>query len=147
MSRLDEIGDRDGWRCWICDEPVDRKMSVNDARGPSTDSITTKAKSKAKGEVQERLAHRACNTKKGAVAAVAPWSKDLFVVDAAPIIETVEALKRRGGRTVIARCPTKADGEAAATWLLDRVSRLSPGSNFNASLEPGGGQFMLVLST
>ena len=23
MSRLDEIGDRDGWRCWICDEPVD----------------------------------------------------------------------------------------------------------------------------
>ena len=35
VSRLDEVGERDGWRCWICDEPVDPEMSVNDPRGPS----------------------------------------------------------------------------------------------------------------
>jgi hypothetical protein len=44
MSRLDDIGDRDGWRCWLCDEPVDPRMSVNDPRGPSIDSRITKAK-------------------------------------------------------------------------------------------------------
>ena len=47
--RLDEIGEIDGWRCWLCDEPVDPTMSVNDPRGPSIDSRTTERKAKAKG--------------------------------------------------------------------------------------------------
>jgi hypothetical protein len=155
MSRVDEIGERDGWRCWLCDEPVDPQMSVNDPRGPSVDGLTTKpsksARSKssskgAKGDVQERLAHRSCNTKKGAITAVAPWPAHLFVVDAAPIIESVEGLRRKGGRVVVARCPTRADGEAAAAWLEDRISRLSPDLELRAGVEPGGGQFILVLS-
>ena len=145
MSRVDEIGQRDGWRCWLCDEPVDRQMSVNDPRGPSVDSVTTRAKGKAKGDVQERLAHRACNTRKGAVAAVAPWPDHLFVADPAPIIETIETLRRKGGRTVVARVPTKGDGEAAAEWLVDRLSRLTPDLTVRVTVEPGGGQFMLVL--
>jgi hypothetical protein len=145
MSRLEVIGERDGWRCWLCDEPVDPDASVNDARGPSVDSVISKAKSKAKGEVDERLAHRACNTKKGAVTPVAPWPDHLFVVDPAPIIDTVTALKRKPGRVVIARCPTQADGDEAAAWLVDRLSRLSPDLAVEATVEPGGGQFMLVL--
>ena len=48
VSRLEEIAERDGWRCWLCDEPVDPAMSVNDARGPSMDSLgTAKARGKA----------------------------------------------------------------------------------------------------
>ncbi len=151
MSRLDEVGERDGWRCWICDEAVDPTMSVNDPRGPSIDAITTakKAKAKAKGKgagpVVERLAHRDCNTKKGAVAAVVPWPDHLFVVDPAPIIASVERLERKGGREVVARCPTESDGAEAATWLIDRISRLRPGITFTAEVEPGGGQYLLVL--
>ena len=49
MSGLDEVGARDGWRCWICDEKVDPDKSVNDARGPSIDSYFTAGKS-AKGK-------------------------------------------------------------------------------------------------
>ena len=65
MSKLDEIGERDGWRCWICDEVVDPSMSVNDDRGPSIDSRSAKPKGKGSTDpVQERLAHRGCNTKK-----------------------------------------------------------------------------------
>ena len=143
MSRVDDVGERDGWRCWLCDEPVDPQMSVNDPRGPSVDSITTARK--AKVPVVERLAHRACNTKKGAIAAVVPWPADLFVFEPAPIIETVQTLQRKGGRTIVARCPTRADGLAAATWLTDRVSRLAPGFQVTADVEPGGGQFLLVL--
>ena len=41
MSRLDDIGAADGWRCWLCDEAVDPTMSVNDGHGPSIDSLTT----------------------------------------------------------------------------------------------------------
>jgi hypothetical protein len=145
MSRVDEVGDRDGWRCWLCDKPVDPAMSVNDPRGPSVDAVLTKAKSKAKGAAEERLAHRACNTRKGAVAPVVPWPGELFVVDPAPIVETADALQRKGGRTVVARCPTRADGDEAAAWLLDRLSRLAPGLAVRAAVEPAGGQFMVVL--
>ncbi len=145
MSRVDDVGERDGWRCWLCDEPVDRQMSVNDQRGPSVDQIITKAKAKSKGPAEERLAHRGCNTRKGAVAPVVPWSPDLFVVDPAPIFETADVLQRKGGRVVVGRCPTKADGDDAAAWLVDRLSRLAPALQVRAAVEPGGSQFMLVL--
>ncbi len=151
MNRLEDVGAADCWRCWLCDEPVDPDRSVNDPRGPSVDMIVTKAKAKAKGGGsvvgETRLAHRACNTKKGAVSAVVEWNTELFVVDPAPILGTVERLARKGGREVMARCPTAEDGEAAATWLADRLSRLAPSLAVEAAVEPGGGQFLVVLRT
>lgn len=147
MGQLEDVGARDGWRCWLCDEPVDASMSVNDDRGPSIDRVVTKAKAKRSGPADERLAHRGCNTKKGAVAPVVPWPAHLFVVDPAPIIATVDRLQRKGGREVVARCPTREDADAAGDWLLDRVSRLAPGFAVAASVEPGGGQFLLALTT
>lgn len=119
MSTLDEVGERDGWRCWLCDEAVDPFASVNSDRGPSVDSGGASAK---KGSpAAPRLAHRSCNTRKGAVKPVVPWPPQLFVVDPAPLVGTVERLSRKGGREVVARCPTLADAQEAATWLLDRL--------------------------
>ena len=118
-------------------------MSVNDPRGPSLDSIF--AVKKGKGGT-ERLAHRACNTKKGAVKPVVPWSDALFVVDPAPIIGVVEQLTRKPGRVAVARCPTKDDAQQASDWLLDRLSRLAPELDVAAKIEPGGGGFLLVVS-
>jgi hypothetical protein len=147
MSTLQEVGDRDGWRCWLCDQPVDPDASVNADLGPSVDGGA--AKSRAKGKkappAPERLAHRACNTRKGAVTPVVPWSAELFVVDPAPIVATVERLERKGGREVVARCPTRADADRAAAWLLDRLSRFAPDLELGTQVEPGGGQFLLVL--
>lgn len=147
MSTLTEVGERAGWRCWLCDEPVDADVSVNDARGPSVDSIgaTTKGKKAAQGE--ERLAHRACNTRKGAVRPVVAWPSELFVVEPAPIVGVVERLSRKGGREAVARCPTRDDAEAAGAWLTDRLSRLAPDLDVETQVEPGGGQFVLVLRT
>jgi hypothetical protein len=145
VSRLDEVGANDGWRCWLCDEPVDPHMSVNDDRGPSIDSITTKAKSKAGAETGVRLAHRGCNTRKGAVAPVVSWPAHLFVVDPAPIIASVDRMQRKGGRIVMGRCPTRDDAQGAADWLLDRLSRLRRDLAVTTQVEPGGGQFMVVL--
>lgn len=67
------------------------------------------------------------------------------MVDPAPIIASVERLQRKGGREVMARCPTLADGEEAATWLVGRISRLRPGLVVTTEVEPGGGQFLVVL--
>ena len=147
MSRIEEIGETDGWRCWLCDEPVDPARSVNDDRGPSIDARITrkKAKAKSKRPVRERLAHRACNTGKGGIEAVVPWPDDVFISDPAEIIPTVERLLRKGGREIMGRCPTQADANEAADWLLDRISRLEPDLVATASLEAGGGQFLVVI--
>ena len=149
MAKLDEVGEQDGWRCWLCDESVDPEMSVNDSRGPSIDSMTTKTKNKNKSSIDvfgtERLAHRDCNTKKGAIAPVVEWPSNLFVVDPAPIIGTVERLTRKGGREVVARCPSEQDADDAAQWLLDRLQRLAPAASFTTEVEPGGGQYLLIL--
>ncbi|MEO8519387.1 MAG: hypothetical protein ABI438_09390 [Dermatophilaceae bacterium] len=146
MSTLDEVGERDSWRCWLCDEPVDRDLSVNTGRGPSVDSGASPKGKKAPPRT-ERLAHRACNTGKGAVKPIVPWSPELFVVDPAPIVATVDRLTRKGGREVVARCPSRGDAEKAAAWLLDRLSRFAPQLALTTSVEAGGGQFLLVLRT
>ncbi|UZN03719.1 hypothetical protein [Cellulomonas sp. S1-8] len=144
MSNLSAVGDRDAWRCWLCDEPVDPDASVNSDLGPSVD-LGAVGKSKKAPAGAERLAHRACNTRKGAVKPVVAWSPDLFVVDPAPIAETVERLGRKGGREVVARCPSRADADEAAAWLVDRLSRFAPDLAVATQVEPGGGQFLLVL--
>jgi hypothetical protein len=150
MSNLDDVAERDGWRCWLCDEPVDAQMSVHDPRGPSVDSRTTAPKGKAArataGDQTERLAHRGCNTKKGAIAAVIPWPSRLFVADPAPLIGVVDRLSRKGGREVVGRCPTAGDADETAAWLVDRISRLAPTLNATTTITPGGGQFLVALS-
>src|SRR3977135_3392488 len=122
MSLLDDVAERDGWRCWGCDEAVDPAESVNDPRGPSVDSRTADRKAK----VGERLAHRVCNTRQGAVKGVVAWPDRLHVVEPAPLIAVAERLERKGGRELVARCPSEKDAQEAADWLGDRFSRLGP---------------------
>lgn len=153
MSRLDEVGQRDNWRCWLCDEPVDQQKSVNDARGPSVDSFRANNKpgkaARGKGSVApdtgERLAHRACNTRKGAVKPVVPWPARLFVSDPAPLVAVADRMERKGGREVVARCPTEPDAEETASWLVDRFSRLTPALPVSTDITAGGGQFLVAL--
>lgn len=149
MSQLEDVGAQDGWRCWVCDEPVDRTASVNDARGPSVDSRSAKSGKKAAPDFAggERLAHRACNTRKGAVTAVIPWPARLSVIDPAPLIGVAERLDRKGGREVVVRCADRADAQPTADWLVDRFSRLAPGMPVTASVDAGGGQFLIALTT
>lgn len=153
MAQLDEIGEQDGWRCWLCDEPVDPDQSVNDDRGPSVDGRMTakKAKKSAKkrgnSEPAERLAHRGCNTGKGNTDAVVPWADELFVIDPVPIIQTVDRLAAKGGREAMCRCLTQEDAEQTAAWLLDRISRLEPALSLTSSVNEGGGQYLVSLHT
>ncbi len=158
MARVDDIGEHDGWRCWICDELVDPAMSVNDDRGPSVDARMTDRKAKKKGksksvkgrsgsstELPERLAHRGCNTGKGNVEAVIPWNRDLFVIDPVAILQIVDRLAIKGGREIFCRCPTAADAADTAAWLIDRISRLEPDLELSPDIQEGGGQYLVAL--
>ncbi|MBU6265117.1 MAG: hypothetical protein KGM14_02835, partial [Actinomycetales bacterium] len=67
------------------------------------------------------------------------------VVDPSPIVATVDRLERKGGREVIARCPSQEDAEQASEWLLDRLSRYAPDLAVSTQITSGGGQYMLFL--
>jgi hypothetical protein len=145
MSDLNVVGTRDGWRCWICDKPVDPDASVNSDLGPSVDSFGADRGKKSNSGAIERLAHRQCNTMKGKKAPVVPWGEGLFIADPAPIIETVARLQSKGGREVVGRCPDKSDAKAVEEWLIDRLSRLAPDGNFSVEIKEGGGQYLIAL--
>lgn len=152
MGHLDDVGEADGWRCWLCDEPVDRDMPSRDPRSASVDKRITKARAKKKKKDKtelspDRLAHKGCNTNKGASDPVIPWPEHLIVVDPASSIAAAERLERKGGREAMARCPTQQDADAAAEWLIDRLSRLSPGLNVSSQIMSTGGQFLISLTT
>jgi hypothetical protein len=148
MSQLEDVGDQDGWRCWVCDEPVDPNASVNDARGPSVDSRTAKPRAKVGRDFAgaERLAHRGCNTRKGAVTPVIPWPTGLLIIEPAALLAVAERLDRKGGREIVARCPDRPDATKAAEWLEDRFSRLAPGLPVTAGVDSGGGQFLVSVT-
>jgi hypothetical protein len=150
MTKLDEVAERDGWRCWLCDEPIDPGMSSNDSRGPSVDSMVSNAKAKSakgKNDSVERLAHRGCNSNKGATKVAVPWPSRLFVSDPAPLIGVAERLGRKAGREVVARCTSRSDADETAAWLVDRFSRLAPDVPVTASIDTGGGQFLVALTS
>lgn len=152
MGHLDDVGEADGWLCWLCDERVDRNMPSNDPRSASVDKRITKARAKKKKQDKaelppDRLAHKGCNTNKGASDPIVAWPEHLIVVDPASIIAAAERLERKGGREAMARCPTKDDAEAAATWLIDRMSRLSPGLKVSSQIISTGGQYLISLTT
>lgn len=144
MSDITTAGEQDNWTCWLCDQPVDPDASVNSDLGPSVDTYAATKVKKGTPAV-ERLAHRSCNTMKGKIAPVVRWSPELFVVDPSPIVETVERLRTKGGREVVARCPDEHDAQQASEWLLDRLSRLAPDLTLSTQISPGGGQFVLAL--
>jgi hypothetical protein len=144
VTALHAVGDKDNWICWLCDKPVDQEASVNSDLGPSVDSFAATRVKKGSLAI-ERIAHRQCNTMKGKIAPVVPWSKEVFVVDPSPIFETVERLRKKGGREIIARCPGEQEANEASAWLLDRLSRLAPELSFETQVSSGGGQFVLAL--
>jgi hypothetical protein len=69
----------------------------------------------------------------------------VFVVDPSPIFETVERLRKKGGREIIARAPGEKEAEEASEWLLDRLKRLAPELDLSTEIKSGGGQYVLAL--
>jgi hypothetical protein len=144
VSDLNFVGNKDGWICWICDKSVDPNASTNSDLGPSVDSYNIK-KPKANSTAIGRLAHRQCNTMRGKFAPIIPWPDYLLVVDPAPIYETVERLRNKGGKEVVARCPAEEEANQLASWLVGRLARLAPELSLEVAVAFGGGQYLLTL--
>jgi hypothetical protein len=71
---------------------------------------------------------------------VIAWPDRLHVVEPAP--------PRTQGRPGVGRpLSEQKDAQETADWLVDRFSRLVPGLAVTASVDAGGGQFLVALAT
>jgi 5-methylcytosine-specific restriction endonuclease McrA len=61
-SRIRRVIERDGSRCWICEEPIDLTLDPGDARARSLDHVHPCACGGSNSLENLRLAHRDCNT-------------------------------------------------------------------------------------
>lgn len=62
---VDEIGQRDGWICQLCLEPVDPASDRKSADGASVDHIVPVSKDGEHTRENAWLAHKSCNSVKG----------------------------------------------------------------------------------
>jgi 5-methylcytosine-specific restriction endonuclease McrA len=60
-----EIGERDGWICGICGEPVDRTLRFPDKMSPSLDHVIPLSLGGEHSPANSRIAHWICNVRRG----------------------------------------------------------------------------------
>ncbi|SFF03029.1 HNH endonuclease [Streptomyces mirabilis] len=58
---VEEIGERDGWVCGLCQDPVDQAYRHPDPRSPSIDHVRTIAAGGTDTKENVRLTHWGCN--------------------------------------------------------------------------------------
>ena len=61
---LNEIGDRDGWKCHLCRRKVDQTLPGTHARGPTIDHLVPVVEGGLDEPANVAVAHRACNVKR-----------------------------------------------------------------------------------
>lgn len=61
-----EIFDRDGWRCWLCQEAVEKTLPSRDPAAATLDHVIPISRGGEHTRANVRLAHRICNMRRGA---------------------------------------------------------------------------------
>jgi len=117
-----QLGDRDGWVCWLCGNGVDADAARGAPYAGSIDHVVPRAKGGGDEPANLRLAHRSCNGRRGSRLPELDWPRDLPVVDATPLWPVVQrALRRRGDWEGVGVLPTGAVAREAVGWLSDTL--------------------------
>lgn len=63
-NKMKRIGERDGWICWICQEPINKRKRNNAHYGPSLDHVIRRADGGSNEDSNLKIAHRKCNSER-----------------------------------------------------------------------------------
>lgn len=138
MSRLDRIGERDGWICWLCEQPIDPEAPSRSPAAPTVDHVVPRSRGGASTPDNLRLAHRRCNAARGNHLPELEWPAELMIVDAAPLWQSLARLGRRGGSELVALCPTAELACEAGDWAQRRAERFL-GGDWSVDVSDAGG--------
>jgi hypothetical protein len=134
MASLAAIAERDGWRCWLCDEPVPAAARPGDPNAPTLDHVLPRSKGGRREPGNLRLAHRRCNHRRHSQAPQLAWPARFGRIDGPELWQSLRRLHRRGGREVVALLPSEELAEEAARWVEGRAAALF-GGGWSAAVE------------
>jgi hypothetical protein len=135
--RIDELGDRDDWTCWVCDGEVDSRAPAGSPHAASVDHVIPRARGGTNDPDNLRLAHRRCNGQRGSRLPELDWPDDLGVHEPAPLWPVLQrALRRRGDWEVVAAVADDR-AERAERWLRSAVESIV-GGGWETRLQPLG---------
>lgn len=145
MSSLADVADKDGWVCWICDQPVSRSIAPGTAWGPSVDHVKAKSRGgKRRGPTNERLAHARCNSRRGSADPKLEWPAEYHALDAAPLLPSLRRIERTGTRELVGAFPSDELATGAAHWLEGRARRITT-TNWRATIAARAGISIVYL--
>ena len=117
--KLADLGQRDGWVCWLCGNAVDPGAQVGSANAASMDHVLPRKHGGTTDDANLRLAHRRCNSRRGSALPELDWPDGLALIEAAPLWQSVQRLmKRQGTAELVVMSPHRRDAEEASSWLV-----------------------------
>jgi hypothetical protein len=143
---VQQIGDRDGWVCWICENDVDPKAIVGSANAASTDHVVPKALGGTNESDNLRLAHRKCNSNRGSKLPELLWPHAEDLIDGAPLWPALLRMqKKRDTTETVAFFTSLTSAEAASGWVVAKATQLT-GEPWTSEVQPTGSSYGVRLS-
>jgi hypothetical protein len=122
--RIDDLGDRDRWTCWVCDGEVDAACPAGSPHAASVDHVIPRARGGTNDPANLRLAHRRCNGQRGSRLPELDWPDELGVHEPAPLWGVLQrTLRRRGDWEVVAAVAAHS-ADRAEQWLATAVTSI-----------------------
>ena len=136
--RIADLGERDGWRCWLCEGDVDPEAPARSPWAGSIDHVVPRSRGGGSEPGNLRLAHRRCNGRRGSHLPELDWPASFAAVDPVPLWQALARLARKPGtREVVALVPLADRAADAAAWVTTRAERFL-GGRWHAEVVPAG---------
>lgn len=137
MTRVEDLAERDGWVCWLCEQPIDPDAVLGAPQRASIDHVVPKSRGGPTEPANLRLAHARCNGERGNDLPELTWPDRFMLIDAAPLWQSLARILRRRTPEIVAVAPTRELAVEAAEWATVRVERFV-GGRWASELESVG---------
>ena len=90
-----KVAERDGWRCWLCDEAVDAEAPPDSPWSGTVDHVVPRSRGGKTVPENLRLAHRRCNGTRGNRLPELHWPTEFYLIDAPPLWQSLRRIVNR----------------------------------------------------
>src|SRR3954449_817931 len=135
--QIADLGDRDGWTCWVCCGDVDPRCPSGSPHAPSVDHVVPRSRGGTNALTNLRLAHRRCNGQRGSRLPELEWPAELGVHDPAPLWPVLQRAQRRRGDWEVVAAVAASTAERAERWLAEAVTSIL-GAGWETRVQPLG---------
>lgn len=143
---LQQLGDRDGWVCWICDNDVDPRAPVGSANAASIDHVVPRALGGTSEPDNLRLAHRKCNSTRGSKVPELRWPHTEDLIDSAPLWPALQRMQKKLGTSeTVAFFTSLTSAEEASAWVVIKATQLT-GIPWTSEVHPTESSYGVKLS-